>query len=588
MRRPRRTYRTAGVDTRTIVEEDQHTALRTTLAPAPTPGHSRDLTGPRGAATRATVLAGLPLRDTGIVVRSTDADGLRLTELVAAISLATDLAMGQPVEHALRACRLAMTVANHLGLDAATAADVHYVALLRFLGCTADAPETAHIAGGNNLAFMAAMSPVYMGSAGEAVRTFARTTGRGSSLPRRAGLLAEALAHSRTEVSHCEVGARLAARLGMGAGVVDALAHAYERWDGRGLPDGLSASEIPVAIRVVVVARDAVLWHRMAGATVAMDVLARRRGRAYDPAVVDAVRVVGIPPSDDPAVWEEVLAAEPEPVLRVGAAGLDRALAAVGDFADLRSTWTRGRSGRVAATARAAGNACGMPHPDIATLTRAALVADVGAVGVPSGLWERRGPLGVDGTERVRLHSYLSERVLSRCTELRPIAALAGAHHERLDGSGYHRGSGAPQLASAARLLAAADVRTALREERPHRPALAPAAARDVLWRESAAGRLDRTAVEAVLSVDGQDAGGRRAPHPAGLSEREVEVLRLIARGHSNREVARRLWISPKTVGHHVEHIYTKIGVTTRPAAALFAMEHDLLGEWGDHPTPLR
>ena len=517
-----------------------------------------------------------------------DGDGLRLTELVAAISLATDLVTGQPMEHALRTCRLSVTVANQLALDAGTVADVHYVALLRFLGCTADAPEVARLAGGDNLAFMAAMSPVYMGSVSETVGTLARSAGRGSSLSRRAHLLAEAVANPRTEVSHCEVGARLAARLGLGAGVVEALAHAYERWDGRGLPDGLSGAEIPVAIRVVVVARDAVLWHRMAGPAAAMDVLTRRRGRAYDPAAVDAVRAVGIPVADDPAVWDEVLAGEPAPVLRVGAVGLDRALAAVGDFADLRSTWTRGRSSRLAATARAAGRACGLPDSDIATLARAALVADVGAVGVPSGVWERRGPLGVDESERMRLHSYLSERVVGRCPQLRPVAALAGAHHERLDGSGYHRGSRAQQLPSAARLLAAADVWTALREERPHRPAFAPAAAHDVLWRESAEGGLDRTAVEAVLSADGQDASRPRVPRPAGLSEREVEVLRLVARGLSNREVARRLWISAKTVGHHVEHVYAKIGVTTRPAAALFAMEHDLLGEWGDHPMPPR
>jgi HD-GYP domain-containing protein (c-di-GMP phosphodiesterase class II) len=522
------------------------------------------------------------------VGHSPDGDGLRLTELVAAISLATDLVMGQPMEHALRTCRLSVTVANQLGLDAGTVADVHYVALLRFLGCTADAPEMARLAGGDNLALMAAFAPAYMGSAGEGVRTLVRSTGQGQSLPRRAGLLAEALAHSRTEVSHCEVGARLAARLELGAGVVEALAHAYERWDGRGLPDGLSGAAIPVAVRVVVVTRDAVLWHRMAGRAVALDVLARRRGKAYDPAVVDAVRRVGIPAGDDPAVWEDVLAGEPEPVRRVGAVGLDRALAAVGDFADLRSTWTRGRSSRLAATARAAGRAGGLPDTDIATLARAALVADVGAVGVPSGVWERRGPLGVDESERMRLHSYLSERVVGRCPQLRPVAALAGAHHERLDGSGYHRGSSAQQLSSAARLLAAADVWTALQEERPHRPAFAPAAARDVLWRESAEGRLDQTAVEAVLAVDGQDAGRPRVTHPAGLSEREVEVLRLVARGLSNREVARRLWISAKTVGHHVEHVYAKIGVTTRPAAALFAMEHDLLGEWGDHPMPSR
>jgi HD-GYP domain-containing protein (c-di-GMP phosphodiesterase class II) len=518
----------------------------------------------------------------------TGGDGLRLTGLVAALSLATDLGTGQPMGHALRACRLAVVLARELDLDDAARADVHYVALLRFLGCTADAPETARLAGGDNLAFLAAMAPAYMGSPAEGVRELARQTGRGRSLPRRAALLAGALAHPGAEVAHCEVGARLADRLGLGEGVVHALGHAYERWDGHGVPDGLRGAEVPVAVRIAVVARDAVLWQRLAGTSTALEVLARRRGRAYDPAVVDAVGSVGMPDADQPGVWDDVLAGEPEPVRRIGPVGLDRALAAVGDFADLRSTWTRGRSARVAATARAAATACGLSETDTALVGRAALVADVGAVGVPSGLWDQPGPFGIEGTERVRLHGYLSERVLGRCPDLRPLAALAGAHHERLDGSGYHRGCTAGQLPAGARLLAAADVWTALGEPRPHRRALLPTEARDALWSEATDGRLDRTAVEAVLASTGGRSGSRgpRTPGPAGLSDREVEVLRLIARGLSNREVGRELSISPKTVGRHVEHIYAKTGVTTRPAATLFAMEHDLLGKWGDHPMP--
>jgi HD-GYP domain-containing protein (c-di-GMP phosphodiesterase class II) len=508
-----------------------------------------------------------------------DVDGVRLTELVAAISLATDLGTGQPMEHALRTCRLSAAVACELGLDAATRRDVHFVALLRFLGCTADAPETARLAGGDNTAFIGAMGPAYMGSAGEAVRALARSVGRGGPPLRRARVLAEALAAGPTEISHCEVGARLAARLGLGDGVVAALARAYERWDGRG-PYGLAAEEVPAPVRVVVVARDAVLWQRIAGTDAALEVLAQRRGRAYDPAVVDAVRALGVPGgASGPAVWAEVLEGEPEPVLRVGPVGLDRALAAVGDFADLRSHWTRGRSARLAEVAGAAGRLCGLPDGEVATLRRAALVADLGAVGVPAGAWAEPGPLGVDATERVRLHPYLTERVLSRCAALRPVAALAGAHHERLDGSGYHRGSTAPQLPDPARLLAAADVWTALGEDRAHRPAHPPAQARDVLRREVGAGRLHPDAVTAVLAAAGEDGRLPRAPRPAGLSEREVEVLRLISRGSSNRDVATRLSISAKTVGHHVAHVYAKIGVTTRPAAALFAMEHDLLRE---------
>jgi HD domain len=178
------------------------------------------------------------------VAGSPDGDGVRLAELVAAISLATDIGTGQPMEHALRTCRLSMAVAAELGMGAGTATDIYHVALLRFLGCTADAPETAQLAGGDNVAFIAAMAPAYMGSTGE---------------------------------------------------VVEALAHAYERWDGRGLPDGLAGEAVPQVVRVVVVARDAVLWQRLAGTAAALEVLDSRRGHAYDPAVVDAVRAVGLP-----------------------------------------------------------------------------------------------------------------------------------------------------------------------------------------------------------------------------------------------------------------------------------------------------
>ena len=150
--------------------------------------------------------------------------GVRLSELVAAISLATDLGTGQPMEHALRTCRLSTTLAGELGMAAGTVADVFHVALLRFLGCTADAPETAHIAGGDNIAFVAAMAPAYMGSTGETVAALARTVGRGQSLPRRARRLGEALGDPRSLVSHCEVGSQLAGRLGLGVGVVEALA----------------------------------------------------------------------------------------------------------------------------------------------------------------------------------------------------------------------------------------------------------------------------------------------------------------------------------------------------------------------------
>lgn len=509
-------------------------------------------------------------------------DRPRLTELLAATSLAQDLVTGQPLEHALRTCRYSVDLARALDLDRDTTADVHAVALLRFLGCTADVPEMATLAGGDNLALMAAMSPVAMGSTAEEVSALARSLGRGLSLPRRTALVVRALTDpggsERSLSAHCEVGARLAVRLGLGEGVVRALAHAYERWDGRGLPDRLAGEAIPLPVRVVVVARDAVLWQRIAGDAAALGVLRRRRGRAYDPTVVDAVLLVLGPPRDaDGSVWDDVLRAEPDPVRRLDADGLDRALAAIGQFADLRSRWTVGRSARVARLAAAAAESCGLAVGDVTVVRRAGAVADLGAVGVPGGVWSSPGPLGVEAAEQVRLHPYLSERVLGRCTGLRDVALVAGAHHERLDGSGYHRGTSAPQLPPTARVLAAADVWCALGEPRAHRPARTAAEARAALADEVTGGRLDRDAVRAVLTTVG--AGARNLPvhRPAGLSDREREVLCLLARGATNQQVATRLSISPKTVGRHVEHIYAKAGVSSRAAAALFAAERGLL-----------
>ncbi|SFE27710.1 HD domain-containing phosphohydrolase [Blastococcus tunisiensis] len=505
----------------------------------------------------------------------------RLAELLAAASLATDLVTGQPLEHALETCLLATSVARSTGAEPATVRDVYDVALLRFLGCTADAPEAAAQAGGDHIGLNAAMAPVLNGVAAEELHALVRALGAHLPPARRAALVVRALGDpggkARALTAHCEVGARLAARLGLGDAVVGSLAHAYERWDGRGLPDGLAGEDVPLPVRVVVVARDAVLWRRLAGEDTARAVLLRRRGRAYDPVVVDALLAAGHQQTTDGTLWEAMLDAEPGPVRRLDADRLDRALGALGDFADLRSTWPAGRSARMAALARGAGLACGLDAGTVTSLQRAAAVADLGAVGVPAGVWAARGPLRVADDERIRLHPYLTERVLGRCGGLAEVTAIAGAHHERLDGSGYHRGCGPGQLPSAARVLAAADVWCALREDRAHRPARSPIEARAVLADEVAGGRLDREAVSAVLTVAGEPAGMLPRHRPAGLTDREVEVLRLVARGATNRQAAGRLGISVKTVGRHVESVYAKAGVSSRAAATLFATEHGLL-----------
>jgi HD-GYP domain-containing protein (c-di-GMP phosphodiesterase class II) len=210
-------------------------------------------------------------------------------------------------------------------------------------------------------------------------------------------------------------------------------------------------------------------------------------------------------------------------------------------------------------------------------LRRAALAHDLGRVGVSNAIWEKPGPLGFGEWERVRLHPHYTERAFAQSRALASIGVLAGSHHERLDGSGYHRGTRGPALDQSARILAAADCYGAMREARPYRPALDEAAAEAELLQEGAEGRLDPDAVNAVLAAAGHVVPERPRELPAGLTERELEVLLVLVRGRSNPQIADQLGISAKTVGHHVQHVYEKAGVRSRAAATLWAYENDLV-----------
>jgi HD-GYP domain-containing protein (c-di-GMP phosphodiesterase class II) len=520
----------------------------------------------------------------GDVVGGQIARPLRLSELMAALSLATDLGTGQPLEHTLRTCLSSLELARRSGVGTDQLADVYYVALLRFVGCTADAAQTAAEVGGDELAFFAGMAPSLMGSPVEQLRAMVASTGAGLPLGKRAGRVAGMLADPggarRSLAAHCEAAQMLSSRLGVGAGVTESLGRAYERWDGKGLPAGIAGEAVPAPVRVVLVARDAELWARIAGVEGAVEVVGRRSGHAYDPAVaaafVEEPQAV-LDPGRSADVWQATLDAEPTPALMIGEPGLDAALGAFADFADLKSPWLRGHSPGVSRLAGAAAAAAGLGTQQALVVRRAGLVHDLGRVGVPGGVWDHPGPLSVDGWEKVRLHPYLTERILHRSRALAPMARVAACHHERADGSGYHRGAVAAHQSLPERLLAAADAYHALTEARPHRPAASPDQACAALRRAAGDGAFDPADVEAVVAAAGHGAGEPRTARPAGLTEREVEVLRLIARGRSNRETAAALVISPRTVGSHVEHIYAKTGVTTRAGAALFAMEHGLL-----------
>jgi DNA-binding CsgD family transcriptional regulator len=217
-----------------------------------------------------------------------------------------------------------------------------------------------------------------------------------------------------------------------------------------------------------------------------------------------------------------------------------------------------------------------LTEPERQRLHRAALLHDIGRLSVPNRVWEKPGKLSRSEWEVVRMHAYWTERVLSQSALLRDAAELASAAHERLDGSGYHRRAPASLLDRSARILEAADAYHAMREPRAHRAALGSDEAANILIAEATACRLDREAVTAILDSVGSRSRSARSVWPCALTDREVEVLRSLARGRTNKQIAAALGISPRTAQHHVIHIYRKIDCNSRAGAALFAVKHGL------------
>ena len=271
-----------------------------------------------------------------------------------------------------------------------------------------------------------------------------------------------------------------------------------------------------------------------------------------------------------------MLATETAPVRLLAPHEFDDVAQKVANFVDMRSAYTVGHSPRVAALAEAAACGLGLSQSDAVAARHAGLFHDLGRAGVPVAAWNKREPLTAPEWERMRRHPSLTELILARSNALGHLGTLAGLHHERLDGSGY-RGVSAASLPVTARLLAAADAYQTKLEARPFRPALAPDAAAEELRRQVDTGQLDRDVVTALLAAAGQSRPPTTRDLPAGLSAREVEVLCLAVRGLSNRQMAEALVLSPKTIGHHLERIYDKIGVSTRVGATLFALQHRLV-----------
>jgi HD-GYP domain-containing protein (c-di-GMP phosphodiesterase class II) len=499
---------------------------------------------------------------------------VRLAELIALLSLGTDLGLGQPMEHIIRQCLISLRIAERLGFDEAQRAVVYYSGLLAWVGCHTDAYEQAKWFGDD-----IAMKADVMEARGGLVSHL----GAGKPLLERArvaiGFLTQGWRDALVMLeNHYLATDELAARLGLGADVRASLRQSFERWDGRG-PQRVKGKQILVASRVVQIADVVEVFHRMGGVEAAVAVARKRSGSQFDPALVklfcqDAETFLG--DLGTASSWDRVIAEEPSLQVLISDEQFEEALASIGDFAELKSPWTIGHSRAVATLAADAATAYGLSDSELLMVRRAALVQDLGRLGVSNAVWDKRASLTQAENERVRLHPYITSRMLASSAVLAPLGAIALLHHERLDGSGYPHGLRGEAISPAGRLLAAADVYQAMTQARAHRPALSAREAEAGVRAMVTAGKLDGAAVDAVLRAAGHRVR-RRREWPAGLTAREVEVLRLLARGLSNKEVAHELDITPKTAGSHIEHIYDKTGASNRARASVFAMKHGLM-----------
>jgi HD-GYP domain-containing protein (c-di-GMP phosphodiesterase class II)/DNA-binding CsgD family transcriptional regulator len=496
--------------------------------------------------------------------------------------------MGQPLESAQRTAILAVVLGRAAELAPRDLKDAYYLAFLRHVGCTADAPIAAALFGGDEIAARGWLALVDWGRPADVVRVLARHIGAGKSALQRARLLVSLVIRmprlTRAAESQCEVAQALADDLGCSVRVREALGHSFERWDGKGFPRKRKGGAISLAMRVVQVADDAQAFHRAGGGDAVVAMLAERAGGGLDPTLADSLRASAaemLAGLDVASTWDAAIAAEPGAPDYVAGGAIDGALQAIGAFADLKSSYTRGHSTGVAELAAGAAERLGLAPEAIAEVRRAGWVHDVGRAGVSAGVWEKEGALTDGEWEKVRMHAEYTERILARPALLARLGALGALDHERLDGTGYHR-LPAGSLPRGARVLAVADMYQAMRETRPHRRSIPPEEIAATLEKEVDRGRLDRDAVRAVLETAGQRVarGRTRAGggHPGGLSDREVEVLRLVSRGFTDKQVAAKLEISAAAVGDHLAHAYEKIGVTTRAGAAMFAMKNGIVG----------
>ena len=432
---------------------------------------------------------------------------LHLSEVLSGLSHALDMTEGQVPGHAERSCLIGMRMAAALDLDDDTRSSLFYALLLKDAGCSSNAAKVAALFGVDDAIVKSSRRLTDTASTSQAVLHVFRTAGAGGSVLSRGRHTAAALragragARSLVEL-RCERGAAVVRAIGLGEVAARAIMDVDEHWDGGGYPAGISGDEISLAGRVLCLAQTTEVFWQHGGTGAACEIARKRRQTWFDPTLVDAL--LGL--EHDARFWQSLETATvtevepPEHVVVADEARLDLVAHAFASIVDAKSPYTATHSEGVAAIADALAALLDLDIGTRATLRRGALLHDIGKLGVSNRILDKPGRLNPSEWETVRRHPQWSMEILARIRAFEDIARIAGAHHERLDGSGYHRGLMAAELDQPSRILAVADVAEALSADRPYRSALGADEVLEIM-RRAAGHALDRDAFAALEQV---------------------------------------------------------------------------------------
>ncbi|MBI2748236.1 MAG: HD domain-containing protein [Burkholderiales bacterium] len=410
------------------------------------------------------------------------AAGLKLAELISALSHALDITEGQPEGHCVRCCWIGMHVGRAIGLDDAQQWELYYTLLLKDLGCSSNAARICELYLTDDLDFKRGFKQVG-DSLPQVVRFVLQHTGLKSGLAERfrsvLNIFRNGPEYSQELIqTRCQRGAEIARLLRFSEGVAAGIYSLDEHWNGQGKPDQLRGEAIPIYARIALLAQVVDVFHTADGREAAMDEVRRRAGQWFDPALTAAMETVAA--SD--AFWATlggngietaVLALEPAAhVVPLDEDYLDDIAAAFGQVVDSKSPYTSGHSARVALYTDLIGEALGLSLERRRWLKRGALLHDVGKLGVSNSVLDKAGKLDEAEWAAVRDHARLTESILSKIHAFSELAKVAGAHHERLDGNGYPRGLKGDEIAMETRIITTADIFDAITAERPYRGAV--------------------------------------------------------------------------------------------------------------------